>query len=139
MRLYRVYTEDDKEVAVIKETQPLHYELDYITEKQSELPFLLQGEKSELDSDGLAFFLKRRILPLERPCVAEYLTANNISREDTVSHLIKRNSGRTLKDSFYVLVEENGVLSKKSTKTQVTEVKVKWGNEGIWGNDDICT
>lgn len=113
---FRVYNSADKEVAVIHKQSNSIYSVERF---DTNLPFLLQ--KPELTSTEIEYFLSTRILNVSKHYVIEELKQNNISEQDTLVYLLKRNSGRTLTDKFYILVEENGILSQKSIKTSINE------------------
>ena len=117
---FRVYNSTDKEVAVIHKQSNSIYSVERF---DAYLPFLLQ--KPDLTSTEIEYFLSTRILNVSKHYVIEELKQNNISEQDTLVYLLKRNSGRTLTDKFYILVEENGILSQKSIKTSINKEPIE--------------
>ena len=122
---FNVYKGNGRLVATIFKRNE-DYKIELKTNKQSDLPVLLQG--NDLCSNNLVYFLKHRVLPTSRDYVTEQMKQRGIN---TWIDQIKLNSGRVLTDDFYILTVENGVETKKSKKSSISEVEIT-GEDDIW-------
>ena len=120
---FRVYSQTDELIAIIQQIKPTkQYSLEFIVPTLSERPVLLQYK--EITSQMLEYFLHNRVLPLSRSYVSEKIKSLGITDDTCLVEMIKLNSGRTLTDDFYILVEdtETNTVSDKSTKSSITTV-----------------
>lgn len=118
---YNIYNSKDELVATIHDKSydnKVDMSLEVFTDNLKNLPFLLQLK--DITSDRLQSFLSGRVLP-NRVSVSDELQSKGL--EYNWREMIKLNSGRVLTDGFYILINENGVETKKSTKSCIVKSK----------------
>lgn len=118
-----VYNSDNVVIAVINQTEN-GFEIDHRAKELSKdscvsIPLLLRGEN--ISSDTIEYYLKMRITP-PRHYIQDMIKEKFKDKEPTLIDRIKLNSGRTMMDTDYIIVEEDGVKSELVTISSLTDL-----------------
>lgn len=118
-----VYNSDNIVIAVINQTEN-GFEIDHRAKELSKdscvsIPLLLRGEN--ISSDTIEYYLKMRITP-PRHYIQDMIKEKFKDKEPTLIDRIKLNSGRTMMDTDYIIVEEDGVKSELVTISSLTDL-----------------
>ena len=118
-----VYNCDNEVIAVINQTET-GFEIDHKAKELSKdpcisIPLLLRGEN--ISSDTIEYYLKMRITP-SRNYIKDMIKEEFNDKEPTLIDRIKLNSGRTMMDTDYIIVEEEGLKSELVTISSLTDL-----------------